>query len=318
VALILPSAYSTFGDSSKTEGPTRKYVLAQFRADADLGWVVGLRAALAIDELKYKAVEEARPRLKRDEDLWAAVLAGVSQATIVISDPAPHQESLRQALLADGAKEGTDFGLGELVRGSAHALIAGTPIAFLPNELLKSGAFYGRPVASLLDFSPRWIQDQIGDGLNEAMIFSARAHATFDVATRDRNAVSTRDIFASPMSWLIFREMLATARVFDTENPKTTDLLNRASDEIAGFVLDWIGSTGFSQRRRPGLAAHLVNVSDQPLVSEADSNSIDHLQAADVAAGWARAILDTADMTSIMKLFECVISNGQILRRRDG
>ncbi len=38
MALIIPTAVSTYGDATKTSGPFQKYILAQFRSDADLEW----------------------------------------------------------------------------------------------------------------------------------------------------------------------------------------------------------------------------------------------------------------------------------------
>jgi hypothetical protein len=67
MSLIIPTSFShseTYGDSTSTEGaPLSKYVLAQYRSDADLNWVGELRASLVKDELKYKHFREARPRL---------------------------------------------------------------------------------------------------------------------------------------------------------------------------------------------------------------------------------------------------------------
>jgi hypothetical protein len=50
-------------------------------------------------------------------------------------------------------------------------------------------------------------------------------------------------------------------------------------------------------------------------VEEVASTNIDHIQAADVAAGWAREILETSDAETLTKTFEGVIVNGNILRR---
>jgi len=89
MALVIPVSCSTFADASITEGPLRKYVLAQFRSDAELSWVAELRAVLATDELKYKQVRENRIKLKKDAQLWHRVERGIGQATLVVIDPAP-------------------------------------------------------------------------------------------------------------------------------------------------------------------------------------------------------------------------------------
>jgi hypothetical protein len=237
MALIIPVSYSTFGDSTTTEGPFRKYVLAQFRSDADLAWVVDLRAELVADELKYKAFRKARYRIRQNRDLWKAVETGVGQATIIVSDPTPLVDAARDSYVAQGGKEGTDFGDTELHRDGAAALIAMTPIAFLPDELVKASFWApGQRLGSLNDFSPKQIQDEIGDGLKTAAVFAARAHATFDVVTRDAGAKTTRDVYRSPLAPVILRELMSVSRLFDEEHPASADLLNRASDEIGMFI----------------------------------------------------------------------------------
>ena len=44
--------HTGFGDSSHTADG--KYIIASFRADANLSWVVDLRSLLNIPELKYR------------------------------------------------------------------------------------------------------------------------------------------------------------------------------------------------------------------------------------------------------------------------
>lgn len=312
MALIIPVSYSTFGDSTTTEGPLRKYVLAQFRSDADLAWVMDLRAELVANELKYKAFREARPRIRKNQDLWKAVEAGVGQATIIVSDPAPLVDAVRDAYVADGGKEGADFGDAELHRGGAAALIATTPIAFLPDELVKASSWApGQRLGSLDDFSPKQIQDEIGDGLKTATVFAARAHATFDVVTRDASATTTRDVYRSPLAPVILRELMSVSRQFDEEHPASAGLLNRASDEIGLFIASKLRP----MVTPPGMEPYAIPIPILPLVEEVASTNIDHIQAADVAAGWAREILEMSDAETLTKTFEGVIVNGNILRR---
>lgn len=257
MALIIPLSYSTYGDSTMTEGPLRKYVLAQFRSDADLGWVGDLRTELVVEELKYKAFREARPRLRSNEDLWSAVEKGMAQATIIVSDPAPVVHAVRSSYLSQGAKEGADFDRGELLRDGAAALIAQTPVAFLPDELVKASHWApGERLGSLYDFSPRAIQEQIGDGLRSAAVFAARAHATFDVVRRDTAAATTRDVYRSPLAPVILRELMSIARWFDEEHMPSARMLNRASEEIGWFVASRLGETTRSRGcRRSRMAA---------------------------------------------------------------
>lgn len=93
--ILLPSSYSTYGDSTLTEGPFRKHVLAQFRSDSDLEWIKELRAAMVRDEVKYRDIVQMRPRLRSQRTLWSRLETGVSQATIIIIDPKPIDEQVR-------------------------------------------------------------------------------------------------------------------------------------------------------------------------------------------------------------------------------
>lgn len=309
MALIIPVSYSTYGDSTTTEGPLRKYVLAQFRSDADLSWVIDLRAELVKDELKYKAFREARPRLRKNRDLWQAFKLGVAQATIIVSDPAPLVDAVRDSYVAQGGKEGADFGDAELHQGGAAALISRTPIAYLPDELVKASCWSpGERLASLDDFSPKQIQEEIGEGLKTASVFAARAHATFDVATRDASTKTTRDVYRSPLAPIILGELMSISRQFDEEHPASAEVLNRASEEIGRFIMSHLATP-------PEMNDLMLPVPLLPLVGEVASENIDHIQAADIAAGLAREILETADAETLLKTFEGVIVNGDILRR---
>lgn len=132
MSLIIPAMSSTYGDSSKTEGCAlnRKYVLGQFRSNADLDWVQRLRAALSSDELKYAHFREVRHRLHAQKQLWKLIESGVGQATIVVVDPEPVEMQVREYVKSekitpeDGATEKA------IIENCATAIIGKTPIAY--------------------------------------------------------------------------------------------------------------------------------------------------------------------------------------------
>lgn len=290
MALIIPTVCTTYGDASVTEGGRlRKYVLAQFRADANLEWVR--------DELKYRDFTAARPRLRARRELWARVENGVGQATVIVIDPQPYDVALREVLRDEriGPPEGFDERF--IVDECATALIRDTPIAYLPSELMKAVPWTRfMPIGSLYNFAPDEIRRRIGRGLREAMIFAARAHAMFDLDTVQRHVEATPLIYRSPVVQVTLAELLSTARVFDKENQETVDVLNEAAEEIAKNLAE-------------GILAD-ENVTSQPLVTEIDSRQIDHIQAADIAAGWAREMLELSDIRFLAGRFECVWVNG--------
>lgn len=279
----------------------RKYVLAQFRSNAELGWIGELRTALGVSEVKYKHFLDRRPRLRKQQDLWERVERGVFAATLIVTDPLPVMNSVRSALISEGAVEGHDFDNNELSRRCATALIAGTPIAYLPEELIKVIEPRGlRLLDGLSEFTPDALQKELGPLLKHASIFAARAHAVFDCASADPMLGATTETFRSPLSRIILAELMSTRRIFDEEDALSATVLNRASQRIAESM---------AHSSRPWL------VSDQPLVEEVDSRELDHLQAADMAAGWAREVLETSKPIALADRFDRVWINGRLLQR---
>jgi hypothetical protein len=132
------------------------------------------------------------------------------------------------------------------------------------------------------------------------MIFAARADAIFDLPTLDSTTSSTWDVFRSPLAMVLLAELLATERHFDNENPKTAFLLNRAADEIAVALGEQLPVFG--------------TMTDKPLVTEVDSRAIDEIQAVDIAAGWAREVLETNEPSTLGARFERVWINGRRIK----
>jgi hypothetical protein len=300
MAILVPIAYSTYADATTTEGgPLCKYVLAQVRSDANLSWVADVKRALGVDELKWRIMREYRPRLRNMTDLWSAIEVGKRQATIVVIDPEPLGKLVKHRLMAEGAEEGRDFDDNTIIEGCASALVQGTPVAYLPTDLAKVVNCYPTfPHATFEDFTPDAIRSKIGRGLRDARVFAARAHATFDLSTHCGN--STTDAFRSPATPLVVAELLSTMRYFDNEHAKSAEFLNQATDAIADALENVLTTPGTVVR--------------EPLIKEYDSTAIDHLQAADVAAGWARELLELADLRALARSFERVLMNGAIIK----
>jgi hypothetical protein len=323
MAIIVPTAYSTYGDATSAEGggPLRQYILAQLRSDSNLSWVGRARAALIVDELKWKVLEAKRPILKQSPDLWSEIVEGVKQATVVVIDPRPVAKAVEQRLLGDGAEAGHDFDDDDIIKGCASAIVDDTPVAYLPNELARMhGCYPQKLLASFDDFTPLAIQKKIGPGLRDAKVFAARAHATFDIPSNC--APSTRDVFRSPAAPLVVAELLSVTRVFDEEHPESVAFLNEATDVIAKSLEQRLPTFG---ARLSDPVAEIANNFGQslptyrtilpgPLVQEYSSDAIDHVQAADVAAGWARELLELGDMRALARTFSRVLLNGVLMK----
>src|ERR1700688_4076326 len=110
MALIIPTAVSTYGDATKTSDRFQKYILAQFRSDADLEWVRRTRSKLVKAELKFGDIKDNRPSLRKDQNLWAQIEKGVGQGTIIVIDPGEYEPLARETLLkADVEKAGSEI-----------------------------------------------------------------------------------------------------------------------------------------------------------------------------------------------------------------
>ena len=296
--IIVPIAATSYADATNTEGGALgKYVIAQFRDDALLDWVSQLRSACSVDELKYANLKERRPILRKDTRLWSLIEKGIGQATIVIADPRPYFDSVKFDLDEQGAKEEIDYDFNDLIKGSSIALLNNTPIAYMPLEMMKLTGVAGTEVASFDSFSPVMIQSAVGDSLRSAKVVAARAHAIFDTPRVAEHISDLNATLRSPAATVLLAEILSTCRVFDDENPKSTNFLNIALDEMAESLA---GKIPFFQR--------------VGLVSEANSNSTDYLQAADIAAGLAREIIDTSGTQPLGDKFERVWINGKRLK----
>jgi len=275
--------------------------LAQFRSDADFEWVRQLRSILVTEELKYVQFHAARPKLKAQRNFWKKIEAGVGQATIIVIDPDPIETQIRQSIKSEKLSPKDGFTDAHIIDECATAIIKHTPVSYLPQELsfaIPWGTY--QPIASLADFAPENIKGKIGGGLKQTMIFAARAHAIFDLPSMDSYTSSTLDVFRSPLARVLLAELLATERHFDNENPNTASLLNRAADEIAVALGEQLPVVG--------------TISDKPLVTEVDSKAIDEIQAADIAAGWAREMLETGEASVLGSRFDRVWVNGRKIK----
>lgn len=300
MALLIPTSHSSFGDGTKTSGRFQRYVLAQVRSDADLVWVQRVRSLLVKQELKFHDVKENKYRLQKDAALWSEVEKGIGQATIIVIDPGAYEPMVRETLdSVDIEKAGGERQA--VVNACVSEVLCGTPIAYLPYAIFHQVPWSDeKSLTSLERFTPEAILDELGGKLQHALIFAARAHAIFDVSSAD-NMTRTTDAFRSQRAArLILPEVLATARHFDIENKRTTDLLNSAVNAIAdSFAEAFEGVSG---------------ISDQPLVIESDSRGYDEIQAADICAGWAREMLELGDPRALATRFERVWLNGERIK----
>lgn len=295
--LFVPQHSSTYSDATSTRGgELSTYIHAQFRDDADLDWLERVKAKLGrLDEVKSKDIETDLHLIQGDRDLWERFQKGIGQASIIIVEPQRVADEIKDVATRDAEDEKHARQL--LLSSCATALIQQTPIAYLPIELTKLAGVSAVTVAALYDFSPEELTKQFGQYLKHAKIFAARAHATFDVENRPKSISTTRDVFNSPLARVLLAELLATERVFDVEHPASVNVINKAAQRIA---------------------ATLENAPIETIVGtlarEDDSRARAQTQAADLAAGWARTVVEhNRQPEKLAEQFQRVIVNGKFI-----
>ncbi|MGC2420037.1 MAG: hypothetical protein WA405_00125 [Candidatus Acidiferrales bacterium] len=283
-----------YGDSSRTGDD--KYVLAQLRSDATLSWVVDLRSYLNLPELKYKFFQPHIFRVQSKRDLWKNVQEGVYQAEITITDPRVYQEAVILDLLEQQAEFGIDFDLRTVNEEASHWMIARSPLS-LAESVTMDFAFEISDPGAGISFTSGAIRERAGGKLNDAIVVSARAHAMLSPA--EAKEIASIKYLSGGMNYgLALAKIARLSRMWDVEHPKSLPILNEFSERIAYIAA---GHGVFGRRFK-----------SQPFVTEGGSHSSDHLQAADMAAGWAANLLTLSggDYRSLAQKFATVCVNG--------
>lgn len=259
-----------------------------------------LRARLGHDELKYRDFHPEQRRIRSsDSKLYRAIETGISQATVIVIDPEPTAYLAENYFIQEQAERGVDFTYGDIIDMCAISILAGTPLAYLPEKLwIRAEGQIIFPSVNLSGFAPNDLLKKVG-GLGGAKVLAARAHAMFDVEKKHSVEHATADFIVSPLRNLVFKEILSTVRVFDAEHNASVEVLNEAADVIASSMQQ----SPWFENMRPS----------DPLVKEASSRDVDIIQAADMAAGWAGDILELQGVRSLASTFRRVIVNGHLL-----
>lgn len=299
MALIIPTAHSTFADATSLPGgELRSYVLAQVPEDTRLSWVGEVRSLCTVDELKWKVFQARRERLQAKTTLWKKIKDSMKSVTIVVIKPEEVHSALLEDLTAQGARPEIDFKSDDLLQLCATALVADTPVAYLPNRISEFLGLYPPNLYLQFDkFAPENIKHKIGGTLRDAKIFAARAHATFECANEGPLRAVTG--WRSPTAKLVMLELLSTQRAFDEEHPKSVQVLNEAAETLATAMKEAVQFPG--------------ELTNRPLVREFRSQDMDHLQAADISAGWAHELIALGNENALGATFGKVLINGRML-----
>jgi len=279
-----------YGDSCRSG--TDKYVIAQFRSDADLDWVSQLRAFFQKDELKYKHFQPERHRVQSKPELWKKLVKGIWQAEITIMDPKPYEEYAYWELVDQQAIPGYDFNNKTIKEISSRTMIEWSPLARI--GALSLDWLVGQTESK--DVTAGGLHRRAGGKRHDAIVLAARSHAMLtpsemsEILSLFMNGVS-----AIPSNRM--KDVDRLARIFDNEHKPSLPILNDLVDQVAYLV----GAKGPEQKRES--------------VREMSSREADHLQAADMAAGWAVDVLGytNGDYRTLAAQFAWVGVNGVVI-----
>ncbi len=277
-----------------------KYVIAQFRHDEPMEWVAELRAFLVKDELKYKDFQPKRHWIQSNKPLWKRLNAGLERAEITIVDPFEYQGSVLFDLEQQGAEAGHDYDLQMFYEMVSDALIEDSPLRAA--QISQWDYFMDHFRAHKAgDFTTASIRKRIGGKRKDAVITAARAHAMVS-PTEKLDLIRITSGFDQPNMMESIEIIKKMGRIFDIEHAPSVALLNEFSDRIAQ-------------------AAHLPQLSfldgQSKVVSEEKSENVDHIQGADIAAGWAvdMLMLTDGDYRALARQFKWVSVNGVVIPR---
>ena len=201
-------------------------------------------------------------------------------------------------LLGSGAEYGYDFDAQTAIDIAAEQIIEDTPGCEIARAALEFASLTS-PLGTVLPTVfragvcpelpvPREVLTKLGGRLRDAIRFAARAHAFFDAEVPD---FFDTDAFSYEVPGLRaraaefrMRRVLSTPRVFDREDNQCVEVLNETADRISVSIAG-----------PPAL---------RPLIREAPSSGADAIQAADIAAGTARDIIDKNGIRGLAGKFQ--------------
>jgi len=145
---------------------------------------------------------------------------------------------------------------------------------------------------------PSEVLKRLGGGVREALRFSARAYAVFDLDMEFSDTPFDTEGYwfrSSPFMTrgkldMVLRSTLSTRRIFDKEDSRSVRIIAETADTLAKYSYQPNFETLY--------------------IKEEDSRNADALQAADIAAGIARTLIDTQGLRALVNKFRRVFVNG--------
>jgi hypothetical protein len=156
------------------------------------------------------------------------------------------------------------------------------------------GVYYAKQPSS----KPSDIQARAGGKLKDAVVLAARAHSMLSPSeTMEVVLAFGGGMYGPPNMAGALEIVKSMGRAFDVEHEKSVPILNELVDKVA---------------RAAHLPTFVVSRGREQAVSEEASHLTDHMQAADLAAGWAADLLlaTNGNYRALAKQFRWVGVNG--------
>ncbi len=254
--------------------------------------MIELRTYLIKPELKYGDFVRERYRLQRNKELWARLVRGVKQAEIFITNRSDYLCLAYFRYLDQGAEPGVDFSRGDVGREAAKIVLEHSPLSAIPllaYDFLSDNSHSH----SYKRFDTVEMLERAGGKLNDAVVLATRSHAALDAIIQQ---VSDETGYGAGLGCYFGGHIMAApSGVFDIEHAKSLTVLNDVGGALRRSL--WL-----PVRRLPSARLFL----------EMDTRGVDHLQAADLAAGWACEMLDDgATYEKLADFFFSVKVNGR-------
>ncbi len=314
-----PTTSSTFlDDSFHRDDPYAPVVVARILAAADLRWHADVVTRLARRSRELKASRVLKHLNELPADLQRSIMRTIRESCISILDPRVYTFQFEQMLSGIGDRLGTagmarirqQF-LGDFVR---NEMLWDSPAwriqrMLFPQPLFDLAEVYG--VSSAYD-----VDNSLFDTLKKKLrkphsvrLFGARSAAAFaELLDPAERAAVVRGIEAD-QRYFFWQDLDATVFLKHRSMRQVFDEGDRVTVDAIGLLRE---SANDAIRRNPRMRWLLTLEGE---VTEGTSDASPELQAADVAAGYARRLYESEDgLKKVCLEFRQVLLNGTLVR----
>lgn len=315
---LQPVPNITYADETHGRGirpsDARPLFLAQVDDVCETNWLAELRRLLGRPEVKWRdwvsCWRHMEPRLRQ------AIRANTQHADIFIADSQPAFAEIRQFVSRDLNREevARSRPIRDFIRvwGSRLFLLKGAQerVASLLTLCDLTG---GWDVSVYAQFSERWDSRKLAEKLRHKKqsieLYVARSHAAFSEILKPINSLDRLEYGGPPYRYYsphtavaeLLGDALVPTRVFDEGNSRVVGTIRDLRRQTAAELEHLCPTVMWGLRDNPG-----------PVRSER-SESLEHLQVADVAAGYAAYLWEGGGLEAVVNHFRGVSINGRVI-----